>query len=420
MATAAQVMTAKRSARLRPEVARAPRAVPAALGAVMAYPQRSSKLATFRSGTTEDEYRLCFTTMGNNTSGSRTLGTAFDRSMNSLNAIRLVLALLVIVSHSWAIGGFGPEPELGGTHLGTWAVLGFFAISGYLITASRLGSGATRFYRARFLRIFPAFFVCLILIAGLLAPLSTLVDGTWSVGEALTYVARNIALYPPHLAQDGIAGTLMSVPYQSVWDGSLWTLFWEAGCYVLIGLTVSLLPRRAVLPAVFLGFLASTALATAGATGAFALPGLSDRVVPLVATFLAGSLVFLVREQLPLSTVTVVVAAAWLLLAAAIGLVQQVGGLPIAFLLLALGCRREASAIGRKYDASYGFYIYAWPIQQMVVLLLGQRSDVWIVIVVSICATAPLAYLSSALVERPALRLNKKSQDRLVLSAPVP
>jgi peptidoglycan/LPS O-acetylase OafA/YrhL len=142
--------------------------------------------------------------------------------------------------------------------------------------------------------------------------------------------------------------------------------------------------------------------------------------VPLVATFLAGSLVFLVREQLPLSTVTVVVAAAWLLLAAAIGLVQQVGGLPIAFLLLALGCRREASAIGRKYDASYGFYIYAWPIQQMVVLLLGQRSDVWIVIVVSICATAPLAYLSSALVERPALRLNKKSQDRLVLSAPVP
>ena len=38
---------------------------------------------------------------------------------NSLNLVRLVLASLVIVSHSFTIGGFGPEPSVAGRHLGT-------------------------------------------------------------------------------------------------------------------------------------------------------------------------------------------------------------------------------------------------------------------------------------------------------------
>jgi peptidoglycan/LPS O-acetylase OafA/YrhL len=114
--------------------------------------------------------------MGNRSGHSRTVASSFDRSRNSLNAMRLLLAVLVVVSHSWAIGGFGAEPSLGGAHLGTWSVLGFFCISGYLITASRLGSSPTRFYRARALRILPAFVVCLVVIAAVLAPLSTLAD----------------------------------------------------------------------------------------------------------------------------------------------------------------------------------------------------------------------------------------------------
>ena len=148
--------------------------------------------------------------------GTRTLATSFDRRRNSLNAIRLALAVLVIISHSWAIGDFGPEPELGGAHLGTWAVLGFFAISGYLIVASRLNSSATRFYRARAMRIMPGFTVCLVLIAAVLAPVSTLVNGTWSGVSAMSFIVRNIALYPPHMAQDGISDTLGSVPYERV------------------------------------------------------------------------------------------------------------------------------------------------------------------------------------------------------------
>ncbi|MGO4582865.1 hypothetical protein AB4Z38_03085 [Arthrobacter sp. 2RAF6] len=62
--------------------------------------------------------------------GARTLGNALGSGRNSLNALRLVFAVAVIVSHSWWLGGYGPEPSLYGIKLGTAGVMGFFAISG--------------------------------------------------------------------------------------------------------------------------------------------------------------------------------------------------------------------------------------------------------------------------------------------------
>lgn len=44
---------------------------------------------------------------------------------NALNLIRLVLAVLVIVSHSFPIGGFGPDPSIGGLGLGSLLLVDF-------------------------------------------------------------------------------------------------------------------------------------------------------------------------------------------------------------------------------------------------------------------------------------------------------
>ncbi|MFF2315846.1 acyltransferase family protein [Arthrobacter sp. NPDC058097] len=119
------------------------------------------------------------------------LGNRFAEGKNSLNAIRLVLAAMVIVSHAWWLGGYGPEPQPGGVKLGTWAVIGFFGISGYLITQSRMQARTAWSYaRARFLRIFPGLFVCVAVVA---------------------------------LA--GIPGTLDGMPDPRLWNGPLWTLF---------------------------------------------------------------------------------------------------------------------------------------------------------------------------------------------------
>jgi peptidoglycan/LPS O-acetylase OafA/YrhL len=348
-----------------------------------------------------------------------TIATTFDRRRNSLNAVRLLLALLVIVSHSWALGGFGDEPHLGGAHLGTWAVLGFFAISGYLITASRLNSSPRRFYRARALRIFPGFIVCIVVVAVVFAPLSTLISGEWSLVSAAGYVLRNLLLYPPHLGQDQIAGTLGAAPFVRTWDGSLWTLFWEAACYMLIAVMISAIPRRLLIAAVLGGYVVFAAVSVATATGAINLPGIANQVSPLFGAFLAGALIFLSAERVPVTAVTIVIALVWIAIAVALGLVQAIGGLPIAFLLFVAGSRPEAAMIGRERDLSYGFYIYAWPVQQLTILVLHGAGGVALLIVLSIVVTLPLAFLSCVLVEKPALRLVDRARTKLPAVAPV-
>src|ERR671927_618625 len=88
------------------------------------------------------------------------LSRRLDPRANSLNFLRLLLALTVIVSHAWPLGGLGKEPLLDGRSPGGYAVYGFFALSGYLITGSRLNSRLGDFLKRRVLRLYPAFLVC--------------------------------------------------------------------------------------------------------------------------------------------------------------------------------------------------------------------------------------------------------------------
>jgi peptidoglycan/LPS O-acetylase OafA/YrhL len=340
----------------------------------------------------------------------RTIATVFNSRANSLNAIRLTLALAVIVSHSWALGGFGPEPEAGGARLGTWAVLGFFGISGFLITRSRLsGQSAANYYRGRVLRIFPAFIVCLLFIACVLAPLSLVFDpaGVWSPVDSVTYIVRNLPLYPPRVQQDAIEGTLQHIPYRGVWNGSLWTLFWEAVCYVALGVAGSLLSRRGLKIGSVAVFVAASVFSLLNETAIVPLPELAGRVLPLFAVFAAGAIVFLFANSIRVSPLTV--SAAIVMLAGAVlgGVVQSLGALPMIYLIMLLGQVLHLDRVGSDYDLSYGVYIYAWPVQQYVFLIGGNDVPLPVEIVVSIVVAAGLAYLSSRYIEKPALTLKR-------------
>ncbi len=180
-----------------------------------------------------------------------TFGDAFDPKQNAFAFLRIFLALLVIVSHSYALGGFGPDPLAaitdGSHNLGEIAVAIFFLLSGFLLTRSGLRSGSIgRFLWHRFLRIFPGYWVCLLLTAFVFSPVfEHLKHGAFSADAALAYVGGNWTMF--HLNGFSIAGimnlfpatiggVLNDNPHPSNINGSLWSLPYECACYLVLAL----------------------------------------------------------------------------------------------------------------------------------------------------------------------------------------
>ena len=147
---------------------------------------------------------------------SPVFGDQLSDHRNSLNFLRLVLASIVLLSHAASLGRFGVwAGVINGISAAQVALLGFFAISGYLIVQSAIRSTSTSYLWKRTLRIFPGLIFCLLLTAcffDVVAWLQTPHPGCgWSCyigapdGPAM-YVVKNSLLANPFWTQHSIAG----------------------------------------------------------------------------------------------------------------------------------------------------------------------------------------------------------------------
>lgn len=335
---------------------------------------------------------------------STTLAQAFDPRANSLNALRLLFAVLVIVSHSWPVGGYGEDPGWGDQDLGDWAVAGFFVVSGYLITMSRLNARSFADYAwRRMLRIYPAFFISLCAVAFLFAPLSVLLaSGSYNLLAGVQFVAQNMGVL---ILQPTIAGTLGGSPVPDVWNGSLWTLFYEVVCYAAVGALVSLCPKRMLNAVVVAAFAACTLLLCIEVFSPVEIPILIVKGARLGAYFAAGAVLLLFGKRARFNAYLLAAAAMLVALTILTSTFQVFAGLPLAYLVLALSTSLPLRTVGRKNDISYGMYIYAFPVQQILALALaGSGAPVPVFIGLSVLLTVPFAYLSWVLIERPLMR----------------
>ncbi|RIJ52516.1 acyltransferase [Clavibacter lycopersici] len=365
-----------------------------------------------RSHDPEDRERAADTASGTGEASDRrgtgrrlTLGTVFDPRENALNLIRLLLALFVIVWHAFPLTGAQILADPVHQLVSRLSVDGFFAISGFLIVSSWLRHprwGA--FLRARALRIFPAFWVCLVVTAGVFAPLAVLMrSATFPDGfasEAVSYVWRNMLL---RISQFGIAGTPAGVPEAGVWNGALWTLFWEFSCYLAVlavGL-VGLLRRRLTVPALFVATLSAVLLTSYGpVTNGTAVVG-----ARLGLMFAAGAVMHRYRDTIPVGRSPLLAAGAIVLLATWLPEYSPLAALPLAYLVIALGALGKHRRLRIGQDLSYGVYIYGFPVQQLLATAGAGAWGVPAFAVVSVISTLPLAAASWFLVEKPALRL---------------
>lgn len=343
---------------------------------------------------------------------SQTLGgSPYPFHRNSLNLFRLVLAAAVLFAHSWYIAGRGSGPSIQGENLGGWAVAGFFVLSGFLITRSRMRTTPGEYLLHRVARIYPAFIVVLLATAFAFAPIALLLQQGSLAGFFTTpvspfqYVWGNLGLFIKHY---DIGVTLTTVPYVGAWNGSLWTLFYEFVCYLIIwALGFAAVFRRSavVVALLFVASVVNYALIdVATRVGLDTSFTLLARLLPF---FLGGALMYFVIERwgvnrwLGLATLVAAVAIIWL--------VPRWGGQAsaplLAYGLLSLSTWIPQPRWIAKNDVSYGFYIYAWPVQQLVALAGGAAFGMTAYLVITAALTFALAWLSWTIVERPAMRI---------------
>lgn len=342
------------------------------------------------------------------------LAQVFDARNNALNAWRLVLASGVIIQHSWPLTG-RKLPALGEQLLTQVWVDGFFVVSGFLITSSWVRNPRLReYFVARILRIFPGLWVCLAVVAFVAAPIGVAIQGGSAARLLLspapiTYWLNNAVLNVYHA---GIDGTPKNVPFPGVWDGVLWTLIFEMFCYIAVAVAgvAGLFNRRWPAPVVFTLFLLAAVLVSYPVA---AVPTLFQMITRFALVFAAGAVLHEFRDVIPARWSLVAVSAAIVVVAGVLVPNYRIlAALPLAYAVVVSGALIHNRRLRLRTDLSYGVYIYAWPVQQLLVICGLAFLPPLAFAVVAGVATLPLAALSWFLVEKRALSLKSRFKRR--------
>jgi peptidoglycan/LPS O-acetylase OafA/YrhL len=364
---------------------------------------------------------------------SRVLSDSFSSTHNSLNFLRIVLALTVMLSHGVLLGGFASE-SFQNTAMSTIALYGFFGISGFLIAGSAARNSFGRYLWQRFLRIFPGFWVCLFVTAFLIAGVAWVFNQGAPGCDYACFVSKpdGPAEYVFHnfflrINQSLISGTPHSIAFAYTWNGPLWSLSYEFLCYLMLGglAVIGLLRRRAVVAVVaaaawlfefWFSIAANHWLYSLSSTIFFV-----GHITVFVPIFLTGSVIYLYRDKVPDSgllasalTILFVASLWWPLGLPTNRFTGQIQGsalwaLLLVYPLLWLGTHLPFQRLGQKNDYSYGIYIYAWPVQELLAVWGVQRwfGGYATYAFMTILVTSPLAIGSWWFVEKRALQFKK-------------
>jgi len=369
---------------------------------------------------------------------SQSLNQSFDTKRNALTLARFVFASLVVVSHSFPLGGYHLNSDPWHTwsksqdDLGTIAVCAFFLISGFLVARSydSVKSPAEFLFR-RGIRILPAYWLALAVGALVLAPIAwyhehhTLrgyfvasVVGPWH------YLYSNFFI---QIHQWNINGLFANTPFGHhpvpAINGSLWTLIFEVKCYLVLALLggLGLLRFRKLVVGIALFFFVMMVIH-------FVNPTLTINIIPFFFPmavsafpffFFVGVLFHLYGDEIPMDRRLGV--AAWIVVAYTMffGGWVVLGRLVFCYALIWTVVTFSAQWFERWGDPTYGTYVFGFPIQMMLAEFGIFQTGYWNsrisalgYIALSLVLSAAMGYASWHLLEKHALRLKKRWPQR--------
>ena len=348
----------------------------------------------------------------------------FDQRENNIDFVRIVLALLVILSHSYplSLGHERTEPfmlvsrgQVTGGHI---AVDLFFILSGFLISASfERSSSPMSFLRKRVARIYPGVILVSLVTLVLFAPLAhARVEGASLVSKIVNVVGNTL-----RLGEWKYTGAFATNPSPGVMNGSLWSIYYEFWCYIgvlILGLT-GLLRSKKVLAVLFGASVVVSLLfayfkfpLSGGIIGeVLGYPPFWARLLPM---YLAGVVFYRFRDLIPVTRATIVTC----LLALAVACVVPLGYtalFPIAgtYLVMCFCFSRSIPLhrTNRFGDFSYGTYLYAFPLQQVIMSRIGHPIHPLVLFALATPPTLVAAAISWYTVERRFLQAARKKKS---------
>lgn len=335
---------------------------------------------------------------------------------NNFDALRLLFAVLVVWSHSFALWSNSESSEwlsvlmAGQYNSGHVAVLGFFAISGFLITASwQKRKSALQFLKSRVTRIHPGYLVAITLCSLVVVPwYSDRSFGTISpreVGGLLSNLLLENFIIPSNAFGGGPV------------NGSLWSIRYEFWCYLgvmALGLMGSM-RWRVMYPAVAIAVIAVRIFLDL--TGRHPNSGILSPFIgyaylwfDVLPPFMLGGCAYLYRDRIPRSGAALSVMLALVVAAAHLPIDQVYRDslthtvFPPAFcyalFYVAFDARIPKFETSKFGDMSYGTYLYAFPIQQMLATSLRGKISFAAYIALAIMFSLAAGWASWHVIEK--------------------
>ena len=347
--------------------------------------------------------------------------------LNSFDMLRLVLASMVVLEHSYFLidneTRRDPISILSGgqTNSGQLAVYMFFSLSGFLVTSSLLSSASIGdFLAKRTARIVPGFLFATVIGCLVVGPLTAhnlvqfFQEQNWR-----TIVIQALALKPVALID-----VLQGNPVQLV-HGTLWSIAYEFDCYLLLSFFGVLGLLRSFWTVLLYASIA-VVLAAAMLVG---LPRIDHGIAGLLISspdnwpvlfpfFFVGSAFFVFRRRIPKSGALLLASVTWIIAGFCVGgayWALLLGGTYI-ILFVSLSTALQVRVFGRRTDLSYGVYLYGWPIQQLLLFYSGMKLSALALFATALPASYLIAWLSWTFVEHPSLGLvpHRRLQDAIV------
>jgi peptidoglycan/LPS O-acetylase OafA/YrhL len=359
-------------------------------------------------------------TIGSKLDETKGIGPGFD-------FLRIFLAVSVLATHSVLITQgnndfFESEPYT----LLYWVVLPlFFALSGFLITGSAMRLKLKDFLLNRGMRIVPALAVDICIAALIIGPIFTTLSlpQYFTRYEFYAYFANITGII--HYV---LPGVFESNPFPATVNGSLWTVPFEIGCYIIMSTFIisGVLNRKRVALAVSAATTAYIAVTYSPQFHVLDLFG--DRLHTLLdhffagrgnflySYFMAGSMFYLYRYRIPyhpgwlLLCVVIFMATAYGVFDFLPSLTQKLCLIPIIiYIMVYVGLAKVPPVpLYHRGDYSYGVYLYGYPIQQAIVTLDPSVTSPVLHFAISLPLVTLVAMVSWHCIEKPILRLRKR------------